>query len=132
MVLIDDYKINIKRSVGKKCDNIIVLSAYKVNILNEIYNLLFQQEILMPEAMKGKFLNSEFEKLIDFYISSQSDVFVPSTPNIFYTNVAGVRIASGKNQILVPNEITNPSLSPSDFMSPYVSQKSHFAYSCFC
>ncbi|CAL0304768.1 unnamed protein product [Lupinus luteus] len=121
------------KKIGFSEDTAIYVTQTKWNpnldALKEIFPKTYTKESLMPEAMKGKFLNSEFEKVIDFYISSQSDVFVPSTPSLFYTNVAGVRIALGKNQILVPNEIT---VSASDFMSPYVSQKSHFAYSCFC
>lgn len=108
-------------------------TLFECMLLNESAYLLLQQESVMPEAMKGKFLSSEFEKVIDFYICSQSDVFVPSSiSGLLYTNVAGMRIASGKNQILVPNEIASPSASASEYMSPYVSQKSHFAYSCFC
>ena len=94
-----------------------------------------QQESVMPTFEKGKFLGyetSEFEKTIDFYICSQSDVLVPSIPDLFYTNVAGMRIASGKKKIFVPDEKARPSASFSDYISPYVSKKSHFAYSCFC
>lgn len=89
----------------------------------------------MAEDKKGKFLrskSSEFEKVIDFYICSQSEVFVPSIPGLFYANVAGMRILSGKNQILVPAEIAGPSASASDYISSYESQKNHFAYACFC
>lgn len=95
------------------------------------------QESIIPEDKSGKFLNpaiSEYEKVIDFNICSESDVFVPSHAGLFYTNVAAMRIASGKNQILVPsNEISpNNNITASHFISPYVSQKSHYAYSCFC
>lgn len=89
----------------------------------------------MSATKKEKFLSSEsieFEKVIDFYICSQSDIFVPSIPGPFYDNVAGKRIVSGKNQILVPSEIVSPSASASEHFSPYVTQKSHFAYACFC
>lgn len=84
------------------------------------------------EDKKAKFRSSDIEKLIDFEICSESDVFVPSIPSLFYANVAGMRIVSGKNQILVPAEIAGPSASAADYMSPYVSQKNHFAYECFC
>lgn len=96
---------------------------------------MLQQENVMPAAKKGNFLGTEspeYEKVIDFYICSKSDIFVPSIPGLFYANVAGMRIASGKNQILVPGEIASPSASASHYMSPYVTQKSHFAYACFC
>ena len=89
----------------------------------------------MSASERGRFLDSktsEFEKIIDFYVCSQSDIFVPSALDLFYTNVAGIRIASGKNQILVPDKKASPLASASNYMSPYVSQKRHFAYSCFC
>ncbi|KAF8392834.1 hypothetical protein HHK36_021073 [Tetracentron sinense] len=95
----------------------------------------FQQEGILPGDKKAKFLNSgsnEFEKAIDFYICSQSDVFVPAISGLFYANVAGKRVASGRSQILVPAQIDGPSASASNFISPYVSKKNHMAYSCFC
>ncbi|KAK7273473.1 hypothetical protein RIF29_14523 [Crotalaria pallida] len=124
------------KKVGFNQDTAIYVTQSKWNpnldALKDIFPKTYTKESVMPEAMKGKFLSSEFENVIDFHISSQSDVFVPATLDLFYANVAGIRIASGKNQILVPNEITSPSASASDYMSPYVSQKNHFAYSCFC
>lgn len=89
----------------------------------------------MPVDKKGKFLDSdssEFEKVIDFYVCSQSDVFVPAISGLFYSNVAGKRIATGKTEILVPANIKGDSASVADFISPYVSKKNHLAYSCFC
>lgn len=88
----------------------------------------------MPEDKKAKYLNSEtseFEKAIDFYICSESDVFVPAISGLFYANVAGKRIGSGRTQILVPANVPG-STSAADFISPYVSKKNHLAYSCFC
>ncbi|KAK3206457.1 hypothetical protein Dsin_020503 [Dipteronia sinensis] len=62
-----------------------------------------------------------------------SDVFVPAAiSGMFYTNVAGNRIASGKNQILVPADISSSSASDADFVSPCVLKKKHLAHSCFC
>nr|GMC51999.1 protein MANNAN SYNTHESIS-RELATED 2-like [Ipomoea batatas] len=93
------------------------------------------RESIMPIDKKAKFLDadaSELEKAIDFYICSESDVFVPAISGLFYANVAGKRIASGKTQILVPAEITTSSASMADHISHYVSKKNHFAYSCFC
>lgn len=93
------------------------------------------QEDILPFDKKDKFLdsgNSELEKTLDFYICSQSDVFVPAISGLFYANVAGKRIASGRNQILVPAQISDPSASAPDFISHYVSKKNHLAYSCFC
>lgn len=89
----------------------------------------------MPADKKTKFLeteDSEFEKVIDFYICSQSDVFVPAISGLFYANVAGKRIASGKAQILVPADIPSSSASVTNHFSPYISKKNHMAYSCFC
>lgn len=94
-----------------------------------------QQEGIMPADKKAKFLSpeaSEFEKVIDFYVCSQSEVFVPAISGLFYANVAGKRIASGKTQILVPAYIPGSSASANDFVSRYVSEKNHLAYSCFC
>lgn len=89
----------------------------------------------MPADKKDKFLateDSEYEKVIDFYICSQSDVFVPAISSLFYANVAGKRIASSKTQILVPAEISSSSASAADFISPYILKKNHLAHSCFC
>lgn len=89
----------------------------------------------MPADQKAKFLNSkssEYEKVIDFYLCSQSDVFVPAISGLFYSNVAGKRIALGKNQILVPATIREPTASASNFISSYITKKNHLAYSCFC
>lgn len=104
--------------------------------LKEIFPKTYIKHGIMPTDQKAKFLNlesSEFEKIIDFYICSQSDVFVPSTSDLFYANVAGKRIASGKTQILVPAQSETSSVSAaSSFLSPYISNKTHLAYSCFC
>lgn len=93
------------------------------------------QESIMPIDKKARFLdteNSELEKVIDFHMCSQSDVFVPAISGLFYANVAGKRIASGKTQILVPADISGSSASLTDYISHYVSKRNHFAYSCFC
>ncbi|KAK7329118.1 hypothetical protein VNO77_23264 [Canavalia gladiata] len=106
-----------------------------LDTLKDIFPKTYTKESVMAEDRKGKFLsseNSEFEKVIDFYVCSQSEVFVPSIPGLFYANVVGMRIALGKNQILVPSEIASPSASAYDYISPYVSQHNHFAYACFC
>lgn len=82
-------------------------------------------------AMLGK--SSEYEKVIDFYICSESDIFVPAISGLFYANVVGKRIAANKTQILVPSETRNTSpTSVSDYISSYVLKRSHVAYSCFC
>ncbi|PON86380.1 hypothetical protein TorRG33x02_178320 [Trema orientale] len=79
---------------------------------------------LIPEDKKAKFLNSEnywdsiVESVIDFQVCSQSDVFVPLMSGLFYYSIAGMRIASGRTQILVPSRVT-----ASSFASDY---------SCYC
>ncbi|XP_010276723.1 PREDICTED: uncharacterized protein At1g04910-like [Nelumbo nucifera] len=101
--------------------------------LKEIFPNVYTKENIMPAEKKYKFLNSgSLESAIDFYICSQSDVFVPAISGLFYANVAGKRITSGKTQILIPAQVSNSSASASDFISSYVSKRNHFVYSCFC
>ena len=93
------------------------------------------QEAVMPASKRSKYLeseSSEYENVIDFYISSRSDVFVPAISGLFYANIVGKRIALGKPQVLVPAEISETSGLATDFISPYISKKNHLAYSCFC
>ncbi|GFY80518.1 O-fucosyltransferase family protein [Actinidia rufa] len=102
--------------------------------LRQFYPKTYTKEDVMPAGKKAKFLNiesSEFAKVIDFHICSESDVFVPAKSGLFYTNVVGNRIASRKNRILVPAKTTSSS-SPDAHISPYISKKSHLAFSCFC
>lgn len=111
---------------------IIQIRIIVLFVLGSIYELLvgcwLVQEAIMPADKKRKFLDSELEKVIDFYVSAESDVFVPAISGLFYANVVGKRIGSGKTRILVPAS----SASASNFLSPYVSNKNHFAYSCYC
>ncbi|KAL0562170.1 hypothetical protein IC582_002622 [Cucumis melo] len=103
--------------------------------LKDLFPKTYTKESIMPADQKAKFLNSkssEYEKVIDFYLCSQSDVFVPAISGLFYSNVAGKRIALGKNQILVPATIREPTASASNFISSYITKKNHLAYSCFC
>lgn len=89
---------------------------------------------MLQADKKTKFLNSEIsdiEKVIDFYICSESDVFVPATTGLFYSSVAGIRIASGRTQILVPSQLLTSKFA-TEYISPYVSEKNHLAYSCYC
>lgn len=97
------------KKIGFDRDTAIYLTQSKwhhsLDALREIFPKTFTKEGIMPAEKKAKFLSSEsseFEKAIDFYICSESDVFVPSISGLFYTNVVGKRIASGKSQILVP------------------------------
>ncbi|XP_052181724.1 protein MANNAN SYNTHESIS-RELATED 1-like [Diospyros lotus] len=105
-----------------------------LDALKDFFPKTYTKETIMPVDKKEKYLNSEtseLEKAIDFYICTESDVFVPAISGLFYANVAGKRIASGKTQILVPANVA-ASASATDFISPYVSKKNHLAYSCFC
>lgn len=102
-----------------------------LDALKDFFPKTYTKESIIPMDKKEKYLNSEYEKVIDFYICSESDSFVPAISGLFYANVAGRRIASGKTQILVPANVPG-SASAQDFISPYVSKKNHLAYSCFC
>jgi hypothetical protein len=106
-----------------------------IDVLKDIFPKTYTKEGIMPADKKSKYLesaNSEYEKVIDFYLCSQSDVFVPAISGLFYANVAGKRIASGKTQIIVPSEISGTSAPVTNYISPYISKKNHLAHSCFC
>ncbi|KAA8540172.1 hypothetical protein F0562_024265 [Nyssa sinensis] len=127
------------RNIGFDKDTTVYLTQSRwdssLDALKDFFPKIYTKESIMPVDKKAKFLNSEaseLEKVIDFYICSQSDVFVPAISGLFYANVAGKRIASGKTQILVPANIPGSSAPAADFLSPYVSKKNHLAYSCFC
>ncbi|XP_051147926.1 protein MANNAN SYNTHESIS-RELATED 1 isoform X3 [Andrographis paniculata] len=103
--------------------------------LKDLFPKTYTKESILPMERKEGILNSEaLEKAIDFYMCSESDVYVPAISGLFYANVAGRRIASGRTRILVPPaNIHIPAPAPADeFLSPYVSKKNHIAYSCFC
>ncbi|PRQ51928.1 putative GDP-fucose protein O-fucosyltransferase [Rosa chinensis] len=103
--------------------------------LKDIFPKTYVKDGIIPADKKSKFLGSEgseFEKIIDYYVCSQSDVFVPAISGLFYANVAGKRIASSKTEILVPADISSSSASATNFITHYVSKKNHLAYSCFC
>ncbi|KAI8529767.1 hypothetical protein RHMOL_Rhmol12G0250900 [Rhododendron molle] len=126
------------RKIGFNKDTTVYLTQSRwdssLDALKDFFPKTYTKEGIMPEDKKAKYLNSEtseFEKAIDFYICSESDVFVPAISGLFYANVAGKRIASGRTQILVPANVPG-STSAADFISPYVSKKNHLAYSCFC
>nr|XP_043623786.1 protein MANNAN SYNTHESIS-RELATED 2 [Erigeron canadensis] len=103
--------------------------------MKDLFPKTYTKEGIMPMEMKQKFLesdSSEYEKVIDFYVCSESDVFVPAISGLFYANVAGKRIGLGKTRILVPDSDASPSASVGHYVSRYVSKKNHMAYSCFC
>ncbi|KAJ7962692.1 O-fucosyltransferase family protein [Quillaja saponaria] len=127
------------RKIGFEKDTTIYITQSRwdsgLDSLKDLFPKTYTKEVIMPADKKGKFLDSEgseYEKVIDFYISSQSDVFVPAISGLFYANVAGKRIASGKSQILVPADISDSSVSASSVISQYVTRKNHLAYACYC
>ncbi|GAB4841885.1 hypothetical protein Ancab_011840 [Ancistrocladus abbreviatus] len=127
------------RKIGFDKDTTIYLTQSRwdssLDALKEFFPKTYTKERIMPVDKKGKFLDQEaptLEEVIDFYICSQSDVFVSAISGLFYANVAGKRIASGKTEILIPADIHGPSALAGDFISHYVTKKNHLAYSCFC
>lgn len=86
------------------------------------------QESLIPSDKEAKF--SDFTDVIDFYLCSRSDVFVPAFSRLFYASVVGQRIALGKTQIYDPAQATSSDVD--DYTSFYISRKNHWVYSCFC
>ncbi|CAI9114542.1 OLC1v1015289C1 [Oldenlandia corymbosa var. corymbosa] len=127
------------RKIGFEKDTALYLTQSRwdssLDGLKDFFPKTYTKEGIVPADKKEKFLDtegSELEKVIDFYISSESDVFVPAISGLFYANVAGKRIASGKTQILVPANIPGSTASPSKFTSHYVTKRNHFAYTCYC
>ncbi|GFP91786.1 uncharacterized protein at1g04910 [Phtheirospermum japonicum] len=104
-----------------------------LNALRDIFPNSFVKDAIMPADEKAKFMDLRsrgYERYIDFYMCTQGDVFVPAFPNKFYGSVVGKRIGLGKTQIFLPAKKTSESAS--DYISPYIAKKSHFAYSCLC
>ncbi|KAH7858279.1 hypothetical protein Vadar_021952 [Vaccinium darrowii] len=74
----------------------------------KLFTIKQTKALCQPEEKKVKYLNFEtfeYEKAINFYICSQSDIFAPAISGLFNANVAGKRIASGKTRILVPENV---------------------------
>ncbi|XP_009785320.1 protein MANNAN SYNTHESIS-RELATED 1-like [Nicotiana sylvestris] len=106
-----------------------------LDALREIFPNTFTKDAIIPAYEKAKYQitkSPEFEKVIDFQICTQADVFVPTISNLFYTNVVAKRIASEKTEVLVPSQKVSTSSAAMEYVSPYISKKSHWAYSCFC
>ncbi|RDX60546.1 hypothetical protein CR513_61302 [Mucuna pruriens] len=120
------------RTIGFDKDTTVYVTESRwdnsLDSLKDLFPKTYTKESIMPADKKRKFLDSETEKVIDFYVSAESDVFVPAISGLFYANVVGKRIGYGKTRILVPAS----SASASNFLSPYISNKNHFAYSCYC
>lgn len=96
---------------------------------------MFQDDII-PAEKKGQLLkagNEDLEKAVDIHVCSKSDTFVAAVDGPFYSHVSGRRIASGLTRILLPiQSVSEKWALDSDFLSPFVSKKSHMAYSCYC
>lgn len=127
------------RKIGFNGDTTIYLTQTwwheSLNSLKEIFPKTYTKDDIIPVDKKGEFLrsqSSELERALDFHICSHSDVFVPAISGLFYGNVAGKRIASGRTQILVPSKVPASSAPASNFISAYVTKKNHLAYSCYC
>ncbi|KAI3775180.1 hypothetical protein L1987_49749 [Smallanthus sonchifolius] len=103
--------------------------------IKDFFPKTYTKEGIMPMDKKERFLesdSSEYEKVIDFYVCSESDVFVPAISGLFYANVAGKRIGLGKTKIVVPDDSASGSANIGNYLSRYVSKKAHIAYSCYC
>lgn len=127
------------RKVGFQTDTPLYLTQStwheNLNSLKDIFSIVYTKENIMPSDEKEKFLRSgktEFERALDLYICSHSDVFVPAISGMFYANVVGQRIAAGRTQILVPTTKQNSAAMLSDSVSRYIIDKNHLAYSCLC
>ncbi|XP_020083157.1 uncharacterized protein LOC109706623 [Ananas comosus] len=127
------------RKVGFSQDTTVYLTQTwwheSLNPLKEAFPKTYTKDDIIPAEKKGEFLKSgsaELEKALDFHVCSESDMFIPAISGLFYGNVAGRRIASGRTQILVPSQVFGSSALASDFLSTYISKKNHVAYSCYC
>lgn len=103
---------------------------------NKSYKLLLiqiaLQDDIIPAEKKDQFLkpgNEDLEKALDIHVCSKSDTFVAAVYGPFYSYVRGRRIASGRSHILL---VSDGWAQDSDFVPPFVSKKSHVAYSCYC
>ncbi|XP_019154518.1 PREDICTED: uncharacterized protein LOC109151063 [Ipomoea nil] len=113
----------------------LTLNGWHTSIqhLRNIFPNTFTKDAIVPANEKSKFLDPErpeLKQIVDFYVSSAADVYVPTSSNLFSDNVVARRIATGKTQVLVP--ANRSSLSAEDYVPPYISEKKHWAYSCFC
>ena len=114
------------------------LKSFKIYIY--MYCIFFLiQEYSMPFNEERQVLysgNTQFEKAVDFYVCTQSDVFVPALSGISYASISGARIAIGKTQILIPTttarEFSSSKIPISKALSRFVTKKDHAVYSCHC
>ncbi|KAL4203031.1 hypothetical protein AMTRI_Chr02g224180 [Amborella trichopoda] len=106
----------------------------RLNPLGNTFLNIHTKEYSMPFNEEKQILysgNTQFERALDFYICSRSDVFVPASSGMFYTHVAGERILLGNTHILVPFRRCS-SLTKDCPMSRYVTRREHFVYKCAC
>ncbi|XP_019154517.1 PREDICTED: uncharacterized protein LOC109151062 [Ipomoea nil] len=113
----------------------LTLNGWHTSIehFRNVFPNTFTKDAIIPADEKSKFLDPgrpELKQIIDFYVSSAADVYVPTSSNVFSDNVIARRIGSGKTQVLVPTN--RSSLSAEDYIPPYISKSKHWAYSCFC
>ncbi|CAL9043803.1 unnamed protein product [Musa banksii] len=126
------------RRIGFNGDNPIYVTQTRwdesLDPLREFFPRSYTKDDLMPAEKKGELVSSgsEVERALDLLVCAQSDVFVPAISGLFYGNVAGRRIASGRPEMVVPSRGPPFSARASDFVSSYVSRKNHVAYSCYC
>ncbi|KAL5201498.1 hypothetical protein ABZP36_035852 [Zizania latifolia] len=131
--------VNFMKKVSFSANTTIYLTETwwhkSLNTLKEAFPNTYTKDDIMPADNKGEFLksgDSYLARALDLKICSQSDVFIPAIPGLFYGHVTGKRIASGLTHIIVPAPVSSASALASEFVSTYVSKKSHLAYSCYC
>nr|GME05266.1 protein MANNAN SYNTHESIS-RELATED 1-like [Ipomoea batatas] len=113
----------------------LTLNGWHTSIehLTKVFPNTFTKDAIIPADEKSKFLDPErpeLRQIVDFYVSSAADVYVPTSSSLFSDNVVARRIGTGKRQVLLP--ANRSSLSAEDYVPPYISEKEHWAYSCFC
>nr|GLL39293.1 uncharacterized protein LOC109151061 [Ipomoea trifida] len=114
----------------------LTLNGWHTSIehLRKVFPNTFTKDAIIPADEKSKFLDPErpeLRQIVDFYVSSAADVYVPTSSSLFSDNVVARRIATGKRQVLVPANRSSLSAAE-DYVPPYISEKEHWAYSCFC
>nr|GLL39292.1 uncharacterized protein LOC109151062 [Ipomoea trifida] len=115
----------------------LTLNDWDTSIIENFRNIFpntFTKDVIIPADEKTKFLDPgrpELKQIIDFYISSAADVYIPTLSNLFSDNVIASRIGTAKQQVALVHT-NRSSLSAEDYIPPSISQKGHWAYSCFC
>eukprot|EP00250_Pteridium_aquilinum_P018109 c23949_g1_i1 orf=449-1777(-) len=139
----DAYDVgNFLRRLGFSSGTAIYLTQSRwdssLDPLKDIFPNVYTKEYSMPFNEEKQILysgNTQFEKAVDFYVCTHSDVFVPAISGLSYVSISGARIVSGRTQILVPKsteDIDDSKLKVSAALSKFVTKKDHAVYSCFC